>query len=829
MSHRTTVGILAACAAIATLWVAGSASADETPFHPPIPILDSDGGKVAATGEPASPAQTCGACHDTAFITAHAGHAHVGDLALGTPGLQEWDLGPGWFGAWDPITGDGTLADADDPVSIANWMTTLGTRHAGGGPATGTEFDCLICHLEGVDLEARNAMIEAGRFEEASTAALASTGAVGYSAGVWSWIPEAFEPDGSIRGLEPQSPSATACSACHGVTVTEPEVVTVRALDDLNDRMTLLTGELIAGDRMVESGVNLSGKADLSRPWDVHAERVVECTNCHHAVNNPALFREGDATRPDHLLLDGRRIDPGLYLERPDHRLVNETCVTCHDATAAHEWLPYQDRHFEALACETCHIPHLYAPALAVVDHTVVGTDGEPRREWRGVNGDPASTATLITGYEPVILASDDGTLAPHNLITTWFWVADGRPVTNQEMAEALLDDGKYRPGIVAAFDTDGDGTVSEPELVITDPAREQAVRDQLTAIGLADAVISSEVRAYEIHHAVATGDWATSECSTCHGSGSILDEVFPLADVIPGGVTPQPVGTAATAGLVLSADGDTLAFDPSTGSDDLYLFGTDRVLWIDIIGVLAILAVLAGVAVHGGFRWWIAKNRPTPTPEVESVYMYSVYERLWHWLQTIAILTLLGTGLVIHAPDVLGFLSFEWMVAIHNLVAAVLLINAVLAVFYHVASGEVRQFIPRPQGFFDRAITQAIYYVKGIFKGQPHPFEKDARHKLNPLQQVTYFGILNVLLPLQIVTGIIIWGVQRWPDLATGIGGLTIVAPVHSLGAWFFAAFVIMHVYLTTTGHTPMAGIRAMITGWDEVEKHQIEEGITS
>ena len=157
------------------------------------------------------------------------------------------------------------------------------------------------------------------------------------------------------------------------------------------------------------------------------------------------------------------------------------------------------------------------------------------------------------------------------------------------------------------------------------------------------------------------------------------------------------------------------------------------------------------------------------------------------------------------------------------------LLINAVLAVFYHVASGEVRQFIPRPQGFFDRAITQAIYYVKGIFKGQPHPFEKDTRHKLNPLQQVTYFGILNVLLPLQILTGIIIWGVQRWPDLATGIGGLTIVAPVHSLTAWFFAAFVIMHVYLTTTGHTPMASIQAMITGWDEVEKHQTEEGITS
>jgi hypothetical protein len=27
------------------------------------------------------------------------------------------------------------------------------------------------------------------------------------------------------------------------------------------------------------------------------------------------------------------------------------------------------------------------------------------------------------------------------------------------------------------------------------------------------------------------------------------------------------------------------------------------------------------------------------------------------------------------------------------------------------------------------------------------------------------------------------------------------------------------MHVYLTTTGHKPLAGIEAMMLGWDEVE----------
>ena len=38
----------------------------------------------------------------------------------------------------------------------------------------------------------------------------------------------------------------------------------------------------------------------------------------------------------------------------------------------------------------------------------------------------------------------------------------------------------------------------------------------------------------------------------------------------------------------------------------------------------------------------------------------------------------------------------------------------------------------------------------------------------MNPIQKLTYFGILNVLLPLQIITGALMWGVQRWPEIAS-------------------------------------------------------------
>jgi thiosulfate reductase cytochrome b subunit len=202
---------------------------------------------------------------------------------------------------------------------------------------------------------------------------------------------------------------------------------------------------------------------------------------------------------------------------------------------------------------------------------------------------------------------------------------------------------------------------------------------------------------------------------------------------------------------------------------------------------------------------------------------MYSIYERFWHWLQTSVVLILLLTGLLIHAPP--GFLAFDFVVAVHNVMAVILVVNAVLAVFYHVVSGEIRQFLPRPQGFFDRAAAQAVYYVRGIFRREPHPFPKETARKLNPLQQVTYFAILNLLLPLQILTGALIWGAQRWPETAEALGGLGVIAPLHALVAWLFAAFIVLHVYLTTTGHTPLANIRAMITGWDDIEIHDPEE----
>lgn len=53
----------------------------------------------------------------------------------------------------------------------------------------------------------------------------------------------------------------------------------------------------------------------------------------------------------------------------------------------------------------------------------------------------------------------------------------------------------------------------------------------------------------------------------------------------------------------------------------------------------------------------------------------------------------------------------------------------------------------------------------------------------------------------------------------------LELVAIIHTIGAFALIAFVIAHVYLTTTGHKPTAAIKAMITGWEELD-HDEDEG---
>ncbi len=195
----------------------------------------------------------------------------------------------------------------------------------------------------------------------------------------------------------------------------------------------------------------------------------------------------------------------------------------------------------------------------------------------------------------------------------------------------------------------------------------------------------------------------------------------------------------------------------------------------------------------------------------VRRLYLYARFERFWHWLQAGLVLALLVTGFEIHGT--FSMLGFQAAVVWHNRLVWALVVLVVFAIFWHATTGEWKQYLPT----FSKLREMVRFYTVGIFSGEPHPTEKTRLRKLNPLQRLTYLGLKVLVFPVQLGTGFL----YLFSDEVAAAGfdvSLRTVALIHTAGAFAMVAFVIAHVYLTTTGHTVLANIKAMITGWEEL-----------
>jgi thiosulfate reductase cytochrome b subunit len=206
-------------------------------------------------------------------------------------------------------------------------------------------------------------------------------------------------------------------------------------------------------------------------------------------------------------------------------------------------------------------------------------------------------------------------------------------------------------------------------------------------------------------------------------------------------------------------------------------------------------------------------------------VRFYSLYERIWHWLQALCGVLLVLSGFSIAFPESRLAQNFESAVALHHLAAWVLLVNAALGFFYNLAGGLIRRYVPRSEEIFRLSMHHARYYLLGIFRGEPHPFEKTPEKRLLPLQKITYFIILNFVLPFLVVSGLVKILADDFPQLLTFLGGMKPVTIVHRLAAWVMASFILLHVYMTTTGRRWWTNFKTMLNGYEEVEQEDAHE----
>lgn len=197
-------------------------------------------------------------------------------------------------------------------------------------------------------------------------------------------------------------------------------------------------------------------------------------------------------------------------------------------------------------------------------------------------------------------------------------------------------------------------------------------------------------------------------------------------------------------------------------------------------------------------------------------VLIYSGFERFWHWTQAGLMLFLAFTGFEIHGAY--SFLGFRDAVRYHNIAAYLLIVLIAFAIFWHFTTGEWRQYIPTTKNI----LAQLEYYVFGIFRNAPHPTKKTVLCKLNPLQKLTYFGLKVFLIPASLGSGLLYLFYRYEGGGAVGsltIRSLDMIAVVHTACAFALAAFLIVHLYLTTTGKTVTANLKAMLTGFEDLE----------
>ena len=206
-------------------------------------------------------------------------------------------------------------------------------------------------------------------------------------------------------------------------------------------------------------------------------------------------------------------------------------------------------------------------------------------------------------------------------------------------------------------------------------------------------------------------------------------------------------------------------------------------------------------------------------TETYKKVYLYTRFERFWHWTQTALIVLLALTGFEIHGSFTL--FGFHTAHDIHIYCGWAWIILYAFIIFWLATTNEWKQYIPTTK----KVLVVVKYYLIDIFRGAPHPVPKTERAKHNPLQRLTYVSIAAAILPIQMVTGFIVaeynsWVAWGWTELALGT-----VAFIHMAGAFAILSFIVVHVYMTTTGHTVLAHIKAMITGWDDVIEPESQE----
>ncbi len=201
----------------------------------------------------------------------------------------------------------------------------------------------------------------------------------------------------------------------------------------------------------------------------------------------------------------------------------------------------------------------------------------------------------------------------------------------------------------------------------------------------------------------------------------------------------------------------------------------------------------------------------------MKKTYLHPLPLRVWHWVNALIVTLLLATGIRLRAAGIPDLPPHSTALLIHRYLGWALVASFVFWLIYCLASGHLgRQYTLRRRdikGIFG----QTRFYLWSIFKGVENPFRPSPDDKFNPLQKLAYGGVMCIVTPVLVVTGLLFSDVATVRKYVLLWNIAKLLDAIHVIGAYLFCFYLVVHVYMATLGKTPFSHIKAMIVGYEE------------
>jgi len=163
--------------------------------------------------------------------------------------------------------------------------------------------------------------------------------------------------------------------------------------------------------------------------------------------------------------------------------------------------------------------------------------------------------------------------------------------------------------------------------------------------------------------------------------------------------------------------------------------------------------------------------------------------------------------------------IKFDYAVSIHNISGIILSISYLIFFAGNFITGNLKFYRIKFNGYYKKLFTQFKFYTIGIFKHEKEPFPLTVKRKFNPLQKLTYVGIMYFIVPLLIISGIAMLFPEIIYNKVLGIPGIVLTDLVHIISGFLGSIFMIVHIYFCTIGAKPISNFKSIITGYHEIE----------